>query len=95
MAQLRKEEVGLDEPQPWGMERVLFTTLDLGDFCSEFWPFPLLPEYAISKFLTKCLCPKQAQIAAHTARLAANSGLVVGSGTSLSGFKSPLQVVQP
>lgn len=88
VAQLKKEEVGLDEPQPWGMERVLFTTLDLGDFCSEFWPFPLLPEYAISKFLTNCLCSKQVQIAAHMAQLAANRSLGVGSGTTLPGFKS-------
>lgn len=29
-AQLKKEEVGLDESQPWGMESVLFSTLDPG-----------------------------------------------------------------
>lgn len=66
VAQLKSEGVGLEGLQPWGMETVLLTS-GSWDFSSDFWPFLLLPQYDTSKFLTNCLCPKQVQIAAHTA----------------------------
>lgn len=49
-----------------------FLPLNPGDFCSEYWLFPPVPQYDISKFLTNSLCLKQVQIAAHTAWLAAD-----------------------
>lgn len=71
---------GLDRLQHGVTEGILSLPRSLSEsevFCSEFWLFPPLPLYDVSKFLTISLYLKEGQIAVHTAWLEADSGLVV------------------